>query len=329
MARLTAKELEERENRGVAWGRMSPDWIRAAKMWVSNQVDPMKVRLDKIENRLFSLDNALRSVEKRLDSTDMRSQQIIDRIDAEKAQLSTTIVGVRKLIDQVSADVKVVNNLANKNSTGIESVSASIEVSANELKDLSGKVQGIKSRVETGLATLSNRANEVNQRITSLNETVSKNYAIHDAFKKEVLKRNAYVDQQISNFTNEIEGHASKITKNVNDLNQLSADFSNHVGDYKTHVKSVESFEADFKSYQNAHKQVHAKQDADFANTKVLLNKSIADFKDHTIDYSLHKKPVKIRMAEFRTKSKKGQQLQAKRVEEGVLKFLSFFRRKK
>lgn len=329
MARLTAEQLKERQDQGIGQGNMKPEWIVAVKKWVSQQVDPMKIRLDKIENRLFSLDNALRKVEKRLDSQDMRSQSIIDKIDAEKAAVNSTIVGVRKLIEQVKADVKVVSNLANSNKTGIESVSASIEVSSNELKDLSGKTQELKSRITVGLTNVNNMANQINQRVTMLNDSVSKNFAIHNAFKEEVLKRNAYVDQQISNFTNEMESYASKITKNVNDLNQLSTDFSNHVGDYKTHVKSVETFNADFRSYQNAHRQVHAKQDADFANTKVLLNKSIADFNDHIIDYSLHKKPIKRRIAELSSKSKKGQQLQAQKVEEGVLKVLSIFRRKK
>jgi hypothetical protein len=102
----------------------------------------------------------------------------------------------------------------------------------------------------------------------------------------------------MTNFNNSIESHNGRISKGANDLNKLSADFSNHVGDFKSQVKSLEQHVEDFNEYKNVHQKVHSKQDADFKDLTSQLDSFMLDFQNHTTDYTLHKKPWDVRKKE-------------------------------
>ena len=78
----------------------------------------------------------------------------------------------------------------------------------------------------------------------------------------------------MADFSNDLTRHEQMITTNLNSYNKISADFSNHVEDFRSQVASVESHVADFQETKQSLKATQA----DFQNHMAVYSKESADF---------------------------------------------------
>lgn len=268
------------------------DKLQAIREWTKGQMSPIVKRVTSIEKEISALQVALKKTEKRLNSQDMKSQNIIDKIEYHALDVLKKNDLLKSMMQDTSKKLSDLEKVVSVNKSGILNVTSKLDVKEKELRAFTlDKVSVVEKKLKQSVEKCLVKNMELTVEVSDLTKEVKRWPGIHNAFSAEY---GAFVKRQEDrneNFTNDIEGANKSVGVAVNRLNALSADFSNHVGDMVSQVASFKKNDADFNSYRNSHKQVHSKQDADFANEKLRLNKSQADFKEHTKDYGLHKIP--------------------------------------
>lgn len=285
-------EAKKYSSKGPGWGMLKQVSIESMKTYVNEQLAPIKVQIAKIESDYDSLEKTLKQTEHKLDSRDMASQKRIDIIRERNEDLYKEAEKLKSGLTQTEALAKRAVKGVEEN---IRAIGKSIETRDHKLTQLEASLKAFVTE-KTGPLYVQGRT--INAKVDEMVTEISKYPVLLEDFKKEVYAKQKGFLAKLSDFGNTIIGVKAKQSETVNTMNKISADFSNHVGDFKSQVKSVEKIKGDFDHYVEQHRQVHSKQDADFANTKMVLNQHMANFDNHIVDYSLHKKPKEKKKAE-------------------------------
>jgi predicted nucleic acid-binding Zn-ribbon protein len=293
-------ELKIVSPKGLGWGTLKQITVEKIKRHIEEQLAPIKAQLNKLEADHDSLEKTFYKTERRLDSRDMASQKNIDILRERNEDL-------KKEAEKLSSGLLATENLANRAVKGVEenlrAIGKSIETRNQKLVELEA---GVKVYVNNSVGPLYAQGKTINAKVDDMVKQLVKFPILLSEFKKETFKKQKEYSDQLSDFSNTIVGVQAKQSQAINDLNNISADFSNHVGDFKSQVKSVEKLRGDYDHYLEQHKQVHSKQDADFKNSKMMLNKHVANFDNHIIDYSMHRKSKAVKRAEAQATLKRG-----------------------
>jgi len=266
--------------------------------YVNQKLAPVVSRLSKVETEMAALGEAIKKVEKQLVSTDMKSQRVLDRI--EYARLD--IMGQHQAItNEVKNALKSINNMKAaakaKRSGVIRLGNSSLGVKASDFDsdtasrtinndDEYRKYMSIQSMMfRRRMEGISKRNNQMTQNISDLTMQVNQWPQLKNSFKSQYSVFTNIRDEEVQNFSND---RTSKVDTGeaVNSLNSYSKDFSNHVGDMKSQVSSLDWTDCDFNSNDNLHIRQLPWDDVDFANEKLSLDKDMADFKDIQINFS-------------------------------------------
>lgn len=264
------------------------------------QIRPLKDLVKKLKDDYSDLEESLKKAEKRLDSRDNESQRKIDIVREHNNDLKVEA-------SRLDAYLKATDKVAAQAVKGTKENLRRINMNVVE-RD--AKIQALRTQMfayaDSKTAPLYASVQTIKAKIESVSNQVSQYPVILEEFKNKASKRRAEVDAQMLDFNNSSKAQDSRISEAANKLNEISADFTNHTGDFKSHVSSVTKLKGDFDTYVNKHIQAHSKGDAEFANTKIQVASNAADFKNHTTDYSMHKKPKDVKVEAAKRSLTKG-----------------------
>lgn len=261
---------------------------QSVNAYVNSRLMPIMQRLSKVEAEMTALGVAIKKVENSLDSTDMRAQNELDKLDYLRLDIISQHDSIRNDVERA---IQAANNLSKAmkaKRSGVAFSSSEIATHANEFSnDITSDdyINSQKRILNDSFHTINAKNNSMSNNLSAMTTKVSGWGKLKVAFKQQYSSFFNRRREESKNFSNGVNSNIDT-GRSVNELNILSADFSNHVGDMRSQVHSCDQDLSDFNSDDNHHRVVLPWSDVNFANEKLYLQKDHADFKDIQINYN-------------------------------------------